>query len=109
MSLLDLAKDKIGAKNGLDSKGAFGVIAMPPKDKDDEHAAPTPVPFVAVTDYKAILGNFEPEKKDEKISEVQVAGQAAVMAEPGWLCPVCQDRRSQGSGKRTGVERERRR
>ena len=40
ISLLDLAKDKIGAKNGLDTKGAFGVIAMPPKDKDDEHASP---------------------------------------------------------------------
>ena len=36
-----------------------------------------------MTDYKAFLGNFEPEKKDEKISEVLVAGQAAVMANLG--------------------------
>jgi len=83
MSLLDLAKDKMGLKNGLDTKGAFGVIAMPPNDKDDEHTSPTFVLFVAVTDYKAFLGNFEPEKKDEKITEVQVAGQTAAMAERG--------------------------
>jgi len=80
MSLFDRVKDRMGVKNGLDPKGAFGVIAMPPKDKEDAGAQPTAVLFVAVTDYDAFLGNFNPEKKDEKISQVQIAGKAAAMA-----------------------------
>jgi hypothetical protein len=83
VSLLDMAKNNLGAKNGLNTKGAAGVIAMPPKDKDDADAQPAVVLFIAVTDYVAFLGNFEAEKKGGKITEVQINGQDLVMARLG--------------------------
>ena len=82
ISLLEMVKDKLGVKDGLDAKGAMGVIALPPKDKEDAHA-PSFVVFVAVTDYKTLLGNFEGEKKDAKIAQVQIAGQTVAVAKLG--------------------------
>jgi hypothetical protein len=82
VGVLDLVKNQLGVKEGLRPNGALGVIAMPPKDKEDADAPPTPVFFVAVSDYNAFLGNFEPEKK-QKISSVQIAGKPAAMAHLG--------------------------
>jgi hypothetical protein len=81
IGLLNMVKEKTGAKKGLDEKGAFGIIAM--SAKDDEQTEPKAVMFIAVTDYKEFLGNFEPEKKDEKITEVQIADQGTLVANVG--------------------------
>ncbi len=77
ISVLDLVKQQVGAKGGIDDKGSAGFIVLPGKSDNE----PGMVFFVAVTDYKAFLGNFEVSKAGDAISEVKIGSEQLVVAQ----------------------------
>jgi hypothetical protein len=104
LNVLSMVKDKLGVKSGLDTLGAAGVIAMPPKVKKESdsksQSEPMLVFFVAVKDYDVLLADLEPDKpeksgsdkpaKDDdkkdanaKISKIQLSDEPAVAARLG--------------------------
>ena len=67
-NLLEQIKTSPGLQKGLDEKGAAGFFVLPGKTEKDPIVT---VYFVAVTDEKEFLGNFEVVKTTGKISEIR--------------------------------------
>ena len=68
-SPLMMFKAMAKAEKGLDEKGSAAVIAMPAKE---DGGRPNLVIAVPVSDYKAFVGQFEPEKVSDAISKVTI-------------------------------------
>ncbi len=66
-SVLEELKKEAGLKKGIDEKGAAGFFLLPGKTGKDQSVTAV---FVAVSDEKEFLANFEVVKAGEKISEV---------------------------------------
>ena len=68
VSVLDLLKTASGVAKGLDEKGAAGVFGVPGKTAKDASVGAV---FVAISNEKEFLANFEVVKAGEKISEIK--------------------------------------
>ncbi len=77
---LEAFKRFAGIEKGLDEKGTAALVVMRASDPDDD---PRPVAFVPVTDYKAFIGQFEPEKVTDAISRVTVGDGPSLVANKG--------------------------
>jgi hypothetical protein len=71
-NLLDTVKKGSGLEKGMDEKSAIGFFAVPTKDEKEPAAAAV---FVAVSDEKEFLDNFEIVKGD-KIKEAKIKSRA---------------------------------
>ena len=75
---LAMVKTTLGLAKGLDEKGTVVLIAMPGDEAGDR---PRPVLLIPTTDYKAFVGQLQPEKATDAVSKVSVAGTSALVAE----------------------------
>jgi hypothetical protein len=74
---LTVVKKKLGLEKGLDEKGSLVFVVMP-GDKE-----PVGIILVPVTDYKEFVTPLKPKKTDGAITEVDVAGEAHLLAKKG--------------------------
>ncbi|MGD0900985.1 MAG: hypothetical protein ABR915_24400 [Thermoguttaceae bacterium] len=73
-------KALMGIQKGLDEKGALAVIAFSPSSGETE---PGGVFVIPVTDYKGFITQFKGAKPDERITEIEVAGEKGFAARRG--------------------------
>jgi hypothetical protein len=77
-SMLDELKKEVGLQKGVDEEGAAGFFVVPGKTPKDACATAL---FVAVTDEKEILDNFDVVKAGGKVLEVRPKAKATAKIE----------------------------